>query len=124
LLDTCSFLWLAEGNERLSVTAREVIKDPVNEGVVSVVSLWELSMKAVVGKLPMPLPPALLAKHASSQGLDVLSMTVAHVEIFHALPTVHRDPFDRLLAAVALHESLSIISPDTALDTLGVKRLW
>ncbi len=124
LLDTCALLWLAEANEKLSLAAQDMITDRANEGALSTVSLWELSMKSVVGKLHMPMSPADLGDKATSQGLQVLSLSVAHVDRFHRLGTAHRDPFDRLLAAVALSENLTLVSPDHAFDVLGIVRLW
>lgn len=124
LLDTCAFLWLTEGNTRLSATARSIIGDAANEGSISTVSLWELSMKAVTGELILPMTPSQLASHASAEGLDVLPLTAAHVDRFHRISTTHRDPFDRLLAAIALELGMTFITPDSDLEVLGVNRIW
>jgi PIN domain nuclease of toxin-antitoxin system len=123
-LDTCALQWMAEGSPKLSSAARAIIDAASSDGAVSVVSLWELSMKSVVGKLQMPLTPAQLGGLAERQGLELLPLTVAHVDRFHKLPPIHRDPFDRLLIAVALDGGLAIISPDSGLDNFGVTRVW
>jgi PIN domain nuclease of toxin-antitoxin system len=124
LLDTCALLWLAEGNRRLSETARTAIADPGNSGYISAVSLWEISMKSVVRKLSVMASTEVLADRAREDGIFVLPLVVAHVAAFNRLPATHRDPFDRLLAAVAMEELCSFISPESGLDYLGVTRLW
>jgi PIN domain nuclease of toxin-antitoxin system len=117
-------LWLAQGNTKLSGHARSIIEDSDNQGAVSAISLWELSLKAVLGKLNLQITPSDLERLATQEGLLVLSLTVPHIDRFHQLPTVHRDPFDRLIAAVALAEGFTILSPDVAFDGLGVGRAW
>lgn len=124
LLDTCSFLWLAEGNTRLSQTARSIIEDSDNDGAVSAVSFWELSMKSVVGKLPLLMAPADLERLAIQNNIDVLPLTVSQIDRFHRIPATHRDAFDRLLAAVALANDYTLITPDSVFDSLGVLRVW
>jgi PIN domain nuclease of toxin-antitoxin system len=124
LLDTCAFLWLAQGNFKLSPGARFVIDNPDNEGALSTASIWELSMKAVLGKLSLPMPPSALEHLALQEGLSTLPLIVAHVDLFHRLPTEHRDPFDRVIAAVALVGGYIMLSPDTAFDALRVDRIW
>lgn len=81
-------------------------------------------MKAVAGKLLLHLPPIGLERKALGEGFTVLPLTVEHVDRFHQLPTVRRDPFDRLLAAIALAGDYIVLSPDSAFDNLGVKRVW
>jgi len=81
-------------------------------------------MKSVTGKLPLPGTPALLERLALQQGLDVLPLTVAHVDRFHQMPATHRDPFDRIIAAIAQAAGLVVLTPDPVFDSLGVRRAW
>ena len=108
----------------MSDAAFSAIEDPNSETIISVVSFWELSMKSVVGKLPLPMPPAELERHAIQEGLEVLPLFVPQIDRFHRLPTTHRDAFDRMLAAIALVNECTIITPDPAFDALGVTRFW
>lgn len=124
LLDTCALLWLAEGNPNLSANALQIISDPDNICYVSALSFWELSMKAVSGKLAFVTTPSDLESLAVQEGLTVLPLTVVHIDKFHLLPTIHRDPFDRLIAAVALSADCTVLSPDSAFDTLSARRMW
>jgi len=99
---------------------------------VSVLSFWEIAMKAAVGKLPFPGGSAsILAGLCDRQGIAVLPLTVDCIEQFLLLPPAHNDPFDRLLAAISLRRTgsvpLAILSPDKAFDAygaFGVVRVW
>jgi PIN domain nuclease of toxin-antitoxin system len=124
LLDTCAFIWFATDSNKLSATASSIIRNPANDCSGSTVSLWEISMKSVVGKLTVPGFPASLEAIAVTQGLTVLPLTVAHVESFNRLSPVPRDAFDRILAAISLVEDFTLVSPEEPLDSLGITRIW
>lgn len=134
LFDTCSFLWFANGESaKLSPLALSVIGTAGNRGSVSVVSFWELAMKASVGKLPFPGGSAsILSALCAREGIPVLPLTVDSVQQFLLLPPAHHDPFDRLLAAISLLGNGSarpsvILSPNTSFDAYapwGVTRVW
>ena len=125
LLDTHAFLWWLDGDKRLSRTPRRVIQTEENEIFVSAASVWEISTKARIGKLPGALEvaadvPACIA----SQGFSALSISVQHAQAAGALPGPHRDPFDRMLIAQAHAERVPIVSIDEAFDGYGVTRIW
>jgi PIN domain nuclease of toxin-antitoxin system len=125
LLDTHSFLWFISGNERLSDPARTFIGDPDNLVYVSVASIWEIAIKHSLGKLALHRPfEELLTAELSGQGLEVLGIELRHLAELTRLPLHHRDPFDRLLVAQAIADSMPIISVDETLDAYGVQRLW
>ena len=56
--------------------------------------------------------------------IHLLPLEVDHIEPLTTLPMHHKDPFDRLIAAIALVEGMTVVSPDTAFDDYGVSRLW
>lgn len=90
--------------------------------LVSAASVWEISIKASLGKLVVP---DNLLEEARSQGFQHLAITPTHAWKVRRLPvTDHKDPFDRLLVTQALHEELPIISGDTQLDLYPVHRHW
>jgi PIN domain nuclease of toxin-antitoxin system len=125
LLDTHSFLWFIQGNSRLSTVARQRIEDPANERLVSVASLWEIAIKASIGRLTFAQPFAtLMAEQLQRNSMQVLDITLAHTAQVMTLPFHHRDPFDRMLIAQSLVETLPIIGVDSAFDAYGVTRLW
>ncbi len=125
LLDTHALLWAAYQDEMLSPRARRSIQSKRNEIFVSAASAWEIATKFRLGKLPFArdlvedFVPTL-----SSAGYFLLSISVEHALRAGRLPTVHKDPFDRMLAAQAIHEDLLLLSNDAQLDTFGVRREW
>ena len=126
LLDTHTLLWAVGQPSKLSDQAASLVGDPANELVVSAVVPWELAIKCHLGKLP-PAAPLLLGWAAALQRLSATAMSITHAHALAAggLAWTHRDPFDRMLAAQALSDSLPVVSADEIFDTLpGIRRLW
>lgn len=125
LLDTCSFIWLALEPEKLSLAAVKLIDDDSNELFISDVSLWEITLKNSAGKLPLPeaARPWLIAQRSFHR---LVAVPVNEFAIFltSELPPVHPDPFDRLIAAQAIENQFTILSPDRPLSLLGANRVW
>jgi PIN domain nuclease of toxin-antitoxin system len=125
LLDTHSFLWFAEGDPRLSSAARALMEAAENTLLVSIASLWEIAIKASLGKLDLQEPfGTLIPRLLGEADIDLLGITVDHLTAVAALPFHHRDPFDRLLVAQAQVEQLPIVSHDAILDAYGTDRRW
>jgi PIN domain nuclease of toxin-antitoxin system len=125
LLDTHSFLWFIDGNPRLSATVRELIEDPANKRLVSMASLWEMAIKVSIGRLTFAQPFAtLMADQLRRNSMQVLDITLEHTAHVATLPFYHRDPFDRMLIAQSLVETIPIVGVDSAFDAYGVTRLW
>jgi PIN domain nuclease of toxin-antitoxin system len=125
LLDTHAFLWWLDGDRRLPLKLRRLIQSDETEVLVSAASVWEITTKARIGKLPGALKvaadvPACIA----SQGFTSLPITVEHAQSAGSLPGPHRDPFDRMLVAQAHAERVPIASNDAILDAYGVIRIW
>src|SRR5436190_21220639 len=95
LLDTHTLLYFITGSSLLSPQARSLIEDPLNEKLVSVISLWEIAIKHSIGKLSLNAPfGALFPQQLTINGFDLLPVEVAHLTIVASLPFHHRDPFD------------------------------
>jgi PIN domain nuclease of toxin-antitoxin system len=92
--------------------------------MVSVVSLWEIAIKANLGKLEIEGDISRLHQDLSSLGIRLQPILIADLDRYLALPLHHRDPFDRLLIAQALVMDTPIISADTHFDAYEVQRLW
>ena len=125
LLDTCAFIWLAMPQGKLSARASASIDDPANSFFLSDVSVWEVSMKHASGKLALPGIPRIWVPQQTAF-FSIERLPLEQEEIFRGgeLPRVHADPFDRLLAAQAMENGMTILSPDTPLSLLGASRIW
>jgi len=117
LLDTHTLLWVIDAPERLSPAARDAISDNDNEAFVSVASIWELAIKAALGKAILP---AELEKSLEQRGYQKLGISFAHAMRAGRLPMHHRDPFDRMLIAQALCEELTLVTGDEQFAVYGV----
>lgn len=120
LLDTHALLWWLDDNPTLSVEAREAIADGSNLVFVSAVVIWEIRIKQALGKLT--LPPDFRAV-LNRQAFDNLALTVDHAHRLAELPPHHRDPFDRMLVAQAMAESLTIVTCDPDIARYRVRIL-
>ncbi len=128
LLDTNAFLWFVNNHQSLSAEAKDIIEDQNSLIFLSIASIWEMAIKASLGKLAVPLPlQSFVEREVSSNEFALLPVTVRHAEIVSRLPfpdSGHRDPFDRLLIAQSIAENLPIISNDRAFDAYDIQRVW
>ncbi len=113
-------LWLLEGDARVE-GVRAAIEDPRTSVLVSSVCVWEAAIKSALGKLRVPDD---LPERLDEFAFERLPITDAHAWAVRALPPIHNDPFDRLLAAQALCERATIVSTDTVFDSYGLTRIW
>ncbi len=111
-LDTHIFLWAVADDDRLPTEARELMlaADEVN---VSAASIWEIAIKAQIGKLQAD--TGYLAETIEASGFVELPVTARHSAGVAHLPDYHTDPFDRLLIAQATAESLLLLTVDRQL---------
>jgi PIN domain nuclease of toxin-antitoxin system len=119
LVDTHLLLWAAARSRRLPRQARELLEDAGNEVHFSAASLWEIAIKAALGKRSFNVDLAMLRPALDEMGFLELPVTGAHVERLATLPPVHRDPFDRMLVAQSLAEPLILLTNDRALEGYG-----
>lgn len=125
MLDTHAFLWFIAGDSNLSQAARSAIEDVNNVRYVSIASLWEIAIKISIGKFILDEPfEVLIPEQLAKNRIELLNISVAHTARIASMPFHHRDPFDRLIAAQAKIEQLTLVSVDAAFDAYGVTRLW
>jgi len=125
LIDTHTLVWSMNQTSELTPNARLAIENYDNEVLVSVVSVWESVTKHRLGKFPeagafVGDPRGVLKK----LGYESLSLTLEHAHLSGSFPHPHRDPFDRMLAAQAILERLTLVSNDKVFDTMLVPRIW
>ena len=110
LLDTHALLWWLDDDQRLGARARELIADPGNDVLVSVVSLWEIVVKTRIGKLEADCREVFRA--IERDGFLLLGIGLPHLLTLAGLAAHHRDPFDHLLIAQAITEAAVFMSED------------
>jgi PIN domain nuclease of toxin-antitoxin system len=125
LLDTHTFLWFIAGDSSLSKTARSAIEDLNNNLFLSVASVWEIAIKVSIDKLELSEPfEIFIPEQLAENGIGLLDISVEHTAQIVSMPFHHRDPFDRLIAAQANVEQMTLLSIDEVFDLYGVNRLW
>lgn len=124
LLDTHALIWWSGDREQLSAAVVAEI-EAATAVFVSPVSVYEMELKFQLGKLPgvanlLPILPS----YMNEMMFQELPLTIRQASLAGQLPLRHRDPFDRMLAAQATAEVLTIVSSDDVFDSFGVRRLW
>jgi PIN domain nuclease of toxin-antitoxin system len=126
LLDTGALLWALTDPSRLGHEARRIIAARSSRLIVSAASAWEISTKQRLGRLPQA--DALVgaySRHLDRLGVLRLSISEEHALLAGRLEWAHRDPFDRVLAAQAMVESLTLVTNDAAFPGLpGLATVW
>lgn len=112
LLDTHTLLWFLEGSSDLSPTSRKNIEDKNSVVLVSLVWIWEITIKQNLGKLVLNIDLGELKNKLYENDFQFLPIDFEHIIGLSALPLSHRDPFDRLLISQAITENLVLISKD------------
>lgn len=116
LLDTHTLLWFLYGNDKLSLKAREIIESETNEVIVSIASLWEVTIKQAIGKLEIEGSLANFFDVVQANGFAIRQISADDLLVLATLPFHHRDPFDRILIAQALQAKIPILTKDAHIN--------
>ena len=112
LLDTHLLLWAAGTPDQLSEEARTLIDSPENELFFSAASLWEIAIKRSLGRDDFQVEIRLLRRGLLDNGYSELPIGSEHTIAIDSLPTIHKDPFDRMLIAQAMVEGITLLTAD------------
>ncbi len=112
LLDTHLLLWAADDGTRLPAKARALISDSRNQLVYSAASLWEIAIKSGLGRDDFQVDPRILRRRLVENDYEELAVTGEHAVMVDGLPSIHKDPFDRLLVAQAMVEGITLLTSD------------
>ncbi|MGH7814125.1 MAG: type II toxin-antitoxin system VapC family toxin [Candidatus Binataceae bacterium] len=115
LVDTQVLLWAVAEPRKLTAPVRVRLEAPENAILFSAASIWELAIKVRIGRLVLPIELEELADAARRMGFEELPVSAAHAAGVSRLPDYHRDPFDRMLVAQAIHEPARFLTADRAL---------
>jgi PIN domain nuclease of toxin-antitoxin system len=121
LIDTQCWLWMHLTPERFSPKARRLLQRRETDVLLSVASVWEIAIKHGLGKLRLPEPlERWLPNRVQTGQTTILPIELAHALRVASLPSLHRDPFDRLIVAQAMVEDLPLLTADSALPDYGI----
>lgn len=124
LLDSHIFLWFASKRGAISERVLSTIEDRTNEVYISSATVWEITQKYALGRLPLPMRPATyFLSRMQIFGFAELSITNQHALALDGLPLHHRDPFDRIMIAQAQVEDLTFVTADPAILAYPIKTL-
>jgi len=125
LLDTHSFLWWVTDDPRLPASTRAAIADEANAIFISAASAWEIATKHRLGKLDGAAEAVKrFAELVAADGFEHLPVTYGHALKAGSFHTIHRDPFDRMLAAQSELEGLVLVTRDPGFEPFGTRTLW
>lgn len=119
LLDTHLLLWAGLQPDRLSPAVSELLEDESNLPMFSAASVWEISIKAGLGRADFTVDSRSFRRALIDNGYEELSITSAHAAAIADLPAIHRDPFDRMLVAQARVEGITLFTSDRAVSAYG-----
>ena len=124
LVDTHLLLWWALSPEQLEPATRAVLASTDSPVLFSVVSLWEVAIKASLKRPDFHVNAAALRAGLLQEGFRELTIQPDHVLAVEHLPWIHRDPFDRLLVTQAAREGLWLLTTDRNLTGYGQPVRW
>jgi PIN domain nuclease of toxin-antitoxin system len=124
LLDTHVLLWWLKDTGRLGAETRRLIRSPETSICVSAASIWEISIKAALGRLELREPFAEALPHElERQGFRPLTIAFQHALAVRKLPPHHADPFDRMLIAQAPCEDLTLVTSDSRIRDYDIRTI-
>ena len=115
LLDSHLLIWVSYDADRVPAAARPLLNDAENDLFFSSASLWEITIKASVGRRSFHVDPRLLLRNLRDNGYLELPVASQHAVAVLDLPALHKDPFDRLLVAQATVEGITLLTVDATL---------
>ena len=125
LLGTAAFIWLVEGDAKLSASMRGLVADSGNDVFLSAASVWEIVIKHGIGRLTLRVPPdEYVTEQRRLHRIESLAIGEAAALQVEKLPSVHRDPFDRIIVAQAIVEGLTIVTADPLVKAYPVPVVW
>ena len=125
LLDSCVFLWMINGDDKIPENIKNEILNPLNDVYLSSISITEIVIKAQIGKLEIPKPHGeFLISLREKHQIKPLDLTEKDLLILEKLPDNHSDPFDRLLICQTINNSMSIVTSDTQINRYPVNTLF
>ena len=124
LLDTHTLVWFLNGDEKLPKNVRAAIEDSNNTTMVSIATIWEISIKISLDKFRFPMGFKRFLEMVDENGFEILPITFEHAMIISTLEFIHRDPFDRLLVAQCKSDNLILATKDEYIKQYNIQTIW
>ena len=123
LLDTHAFIWYSEDDFKLPESIKIEI-ETADRVYISIASLWEIAIKLSIGKLSLRSNYESIESSLEPAGISLLPISFTDTVRIMNLPLHHRDPFDRILIAQAINNSLTLVSCDAAFTAYPIQLRW
>ena len=123
LLDTHAFIWYSENDSKLPESIKTEI-ETADRVCISIASLWEIAIKLSIGKLSLRSNYESIDASLEPAGIILLTISFDDTVRVMNLPLHHRDPFDRILIAQAINNSLTLVSCDAAFTAYPIQLRW
>lgn len=124
LLDTHVFIWMDRQPDRLPTRVYEACQNAENSLFLSMASVWEMQIKLGLGKLQLSRPLRQVVEEQGLNGVEILPIKLTHLWKLAELPSLHGDPFDRMLVAQSIDEDLHLISADGVMRNYPLRLFW
>ena len=124
ILDTHVLLWSMFDSDKLSEPSRIIILDKNFHKFISISTIWEISIKNRIGKLPLPGGLPSIYNEIEMNGFGIIGINRQSLEIYTALPLLHRDPFDGIIIATAISKNMVIVTADENIQKYDVLWTW
>ncbi len=115
LVDTQLLLWNVSGSRKIPARVARLFRDGRHEFFYSAASLWEIAIKAALGRGDFVADAVAILETLDENGFHELFITAQHAVAVSRLPPIHGDPFDRMLVAQAIGEPMALITTDERL---------
>jgi PIN domain nuclease of toxin-antitoxin system len=124
LLDTHTLLWMQDDNASLSAKAKTILSDKHSQLYLSIASFWEITIKLSLGKLELNYTIHDLEDACNETKITILPIEISFLQQLQSLPFIHKDPFDRIIAATAIELNLKIITLDNYIKQYKLETVW
>lgn len=124
LLDTHALIWFANNDKKLPKKVYNTIIEKDTFTFISVASIWEISIKLQLNKLELKYTVEQLISFIENNNIQIVNISIEHVRVLDKLPSIHKDPFDRILIAQTIAENFTLITSDENINKYDVTILW
>ena len=124
IIDTQAFIWHATGDGKLSQRARQIIESD-EECWLSMASIWEMAIKHKLGNLTFAKPfEKVIREQLALYDYKTYPIELRHTFLLSQLEQYHKDPFDRLIIAQSVVDTIPVVNVDSAFDLYAINRIW